>query len=64
MRIERCARLETSIRDGTIRLGGGMPAGGGKLSQAEIEAVIVWFQSQWPDEIYSAGLNLNRRASK
>lgn len=64
MHTESRARREPSIRDGTIRLGGGMPARGGKLSQAEIEAVIVWFQSLWPDEIYSAWLSLDRRANK
>lgn len=31
-----------------------MPAWKSKLSDSEIDSVIAWFQSQWPDEIYSA----------
>ena len=33
---------------------GMMPAWGGKLSDDEIIAVIAWFQSKWPDQIYAA----------
>jgi len=43
--------LKMTIRDGTARLGGSMPAWGDKLSEAEIEAIIHWFQSRWPEEI-------------
>ncbi len=31
-----------------------MPAWGQKLSDEEIDSVIAWFQSRWPDEIYQA----------
>ncbi|MFM1892816.1 MAG: hypothetical protein RLZ44_1893 [Pseudomonadota bacterium] len=33
---------------------GNMPAWGGRLSRAEVLAIIAWFQSLWPDEIYAA----------
>jgi len=46
--------LKRTIREGTLSMGGKMPAWGGKLSEAEIEAIIDWFQSHWPDEIYAA----------
>ena len=31
-----------------------MPAWKAKLSDSEIDSVIAWFQSHWPDEIYQA----------
>ncbi len=33
---------------------GVMPPWNDKLSDAEIEALIAWFQSRWPEEIYAA----------
>ncbi len=43
--------LKMTIRDGTAKLGGTMPAWGDKLSEAEIEAIIRWFQAKWPPAI-------------
>lgn len=48
------AALRQTIRNGTLRLGGNMPPWKDKLSDQEIDAVIYWFQSQWPDELYAA----------
>jgi mono/diheme cytochrome c family protein len=56
------AALKQTIRDGTTRLGGSMPAWRDKLSEADIEAVIVWFQSLWQEEIYRAWQDIDRRA--
>lgn len=42
--------LETMIRDGSP--GAGMPAWNGKLTNQEIDDVIVWIKSLWPDEVY------------
>ncbi len=53
--------LKATIRDGTGRLGGTMPAWGDKLSETEIEAIIRWFQSKWPPEIYARWQELDRR---
>ena len=45
---------------GVIKYGRGpdipsdMPAWGDKLNDQEIDSVIAWFQSRWPDEIYQA----------
>ena len=58
------AALKQTIRNGTQQLGGSMPAWGGKLSKAEIEAVVAWFQSTWPDEIYRAWADIDRRARR
>jgi mono/diheme cytochrome c family protein len=42
--------LETMIRVGSP--GAGMPAWDGKLTKQEIDDVIVWIKSLWPDEVY------------
>lgn len=54
--------LKKTIRDGTLGLGGSMPAWGNKLSEDDIEAVIVWFQSRWPEEIYRNWLAMEQKA--
>lgn len=54
--------LRQVIRDGTVQVGGNMPAWGGELSAAEIDAVMAWFQSLWPDEIYAAWAEMDARA--
>ena len=46
--------LTTTIKYGTARLGGSMPAWKDKLSDQDINDVIAWFQSQWPDALYAA----------
>ena len=45
-------QLARSIKQGGIRLGGVMPAFGDKLSDQEVLALIAFFQSKWPDEVY------------
>ncbi len=44
--------LRRTIRQGGKPLGGQMPAFEDKLDAAAIDAVIAFFQSKWPDEIY------------
>ena len=56
------AQLKQTIQQGTLRLGGSMPPWMGKLADADIEAVILYFQSLWPDEIYQAWTDIDRRA--
>lgn len=46
--------LKQMILNGSDPGRGKMPAWRGKLSEAEIEAVIEWFQSRWPDPVYAA----------
>ena len=48
--------LKKVISEGGIPLGGKMPAFGGKLNENEKLAVISYFQSFWPDEIYQEWL--------
>ncbi|MCW8988112.1 MAG: cytochrome c [Gammaproteobacteria bacterium] len=40
------------IKNGTINDGGNMPAWKNKLSDLEIEAILAFLKSHWPDEIY------------
>jgi len=47
-------QLTDSIREGGIKLGGRMPPFGDRLSNGEILALIAYFQSKWPNEIYRA----------
>jgi mono/diheme cytochrome c family protein len=43
--------LEEMIRKGSPG-GGGMPPWDGKLTNQEIDDVIVWIKSLWPDDVY------------
>ena len=56
--------LRYTIRNGTLAIGGSMPAWKGKLSDADIDAVITWFQSKWPDQAYAAWYDIDQRARK
>lgn len=42
------------VKNGSPGGQGGMPAWGEKLSNDEMIAAIAWFQSKWPEQIYSA----------
>ena len=48
--------LETMIRVGSPAAIGGMPAWDGKLTNQQIDDVIVWIKSLWPDEVYDIWL--------
>jgi len=56
------AVLKDVIANGTLRIGGNMPPWRDKLSEADIEAVIMYFQSLWPAEIYKAWTDIDHRA--
>ena len=44
--------LKKTILKGTPPEFGSMPAWEGKLTEQQVEDVIVWIKSLWPDEIY------------
>ena len=46
-------QLKKTIQQGGIQLGGSMPPFSAILNDAEMDAVIAYFQSKWPDDIYS-----------
>lgn len=54
--------LVDTIRNGTAKLGGNMPAWKDKLSNEQINDIIAWFQSKWSDEIYSAWYEMDQRS--
>ncbi len=58
------AALKMTIREGTARLGGNMPAWKDKLADEDIEAVIAWMQSVWPAEIYQAWLAMDEKSRR
>ncbi len=53
--------LEAMILNGSQVGQGKMPAWKGKLNKQEIAAVVVWFQSQWPDRVYAAWFDMQQR---
>ena len=44
--------LRRTVREGGAKLGGQMPAFEGVLSPEEIDSVISFFQSKWPEDTY------------
>ena len=48
------------IANGSPQGMGKMPAWRDKLSDEEIKAIIAWFQSKWPDQVYSAWYRMDR----
>ncbi len=50
------------VRDGTVRVGGTMPAFGGTLSERDILAVLSFIKSRWPARIREAHDSINARA--
>ncbi|MEH6445396.1 MAG: cytochrome c [Oceanospirillaceae bacterium] len=46
--------LKATVKHGGAKFGGIMPGFGDKLTAAEQEAVISYFQSQWTKEVYAA----------
>jgi mono/diheme cytochrome c family protein len=56
------AILRSVIKNGSPPEGGNMPAWKDKLSEREIEAVIDYFQSLWPDQVYAAWVEMQNQA--
>lgn len=46
--------LVNLIKNGTAKIGGKMPAWKDKLSDQEINDILIWIKAQWPDDIYAA----------
>jgi len=44
--------LRRTVREGGAKLGGQMPAFEGILGAEDIDSVIAFFQSKWPDDLY------------
>ncbi len=44
--------LRRSVRIGGVPLGGTMPGFADKLTAEQIDDILAWVQTRWPDEIY------------
>ena len=53
--------LSSVINNGSVKGQGKMPAWKDKLSGQDINAVIVWFQSKWPQPVYDAWFEMQQR---
>lgn len=53
--------LRDVISNGSAPGKGKMPAWKNKLNEQEINAVIVWFQSSWPQPLYEAWFTMQQR---
>lgn len=52
--------LHNVIKRGTIKIGGSMPAWKDKLTDNDIDNIIEWIKSIWPDEVYQAWERRNK----
>lgn len=53
--------LQRTIANGGVPLGGTMPAFGAVIDPHEALDVIAYFQSFWPDDVYSRWLEIEKR---
>ena len=53
--------LKSVVQDGSSGGKGNMPAWRDKLKESEIDAVLAWSQSLWPQAIYDAWLEMQQR---
>ena len=58
------ANLRQQIKQGGAQFGGWMPALGASLTDEQIDDVIAYFQSLWPDRIYTAWKQKDEAVSK
>jgi len=56
------AWLHAMIKNGSPDGRGNMPAWGDRLSDSDIDAIIAWFQSLWPEPAYEGWVEIQRRA--
>jgi mono/diheme cytochrome c family protein len=53
--------LKETINNGSPQGKGKMPAWKNRLTEKEIDAVIAWFQSVWPQPVYDAWFEMQQR---
>lgn len=56
--------LRRTVRIGGVPLGGTMPGFADKLTSEQIDAILAWVQSHWPDEIYRIWHERNMQANE
>jgi len=56
--------LKYTINNGTGKIGGNMPAFAGKISDTEIDDILIFIQSKWPVPLYDTWYKNNQRSIK
>lgn len=56
--------LAQTIKEGTLKLGGNMPAWKGTLTDDDIEAVLSWIQVRWPEDVYKSWALMDEKARR
>ncbi len=56
--------LKYTIRNGTGKIGGNMPAFKDKISNSEIDDVLVFIKDKWPQPLYQAWYRTDEMARK
>jgi mono/diheme cytochrome c family protein len=56
--------LQDMIHEGSPNGQGNMPAWKDKLSDQEIDAVVEWFQSTWPDDVYAVWFEMQQNTRR
>lgn len=51
--------LKRTIVEGGVKIGGVMPGFGSKLTDPELDAVVAYFQSFWPNSVYKSWASRN-----
>jgi mono/diheme cytochrome c family protein len=54
--------LLMTVREGTVKKGGGMPGWAGVLKDEDIEAVLAYVPSLWPEETYKSWKSMDEKA--
>ncbi len=55
--------LRRTVRMGGVPLGGSMPGFADKLNSQQIDDILAWVQSHWPEEIYKAWDRMNKNGT-
>jgi len=56
--------LKYTVKNGTSKIGGNMPAFAGKLTDSQIEDIFSFVQEKWPEPIYEAWYRTNEMSRK
>jgi mono/diheme cytochrome c family protein len=56
------AVLHDVIKNGSPPGQGNMPAWRDRLTDEQIDDIIAWFQSQWPNQVYNAWYQMDQRS--
>lgn len=54
--------LVMTVKEGSVKKGGGMPGWVGVLKDEDIGAVLAYVQSLWPEEIYQSWKSMDEKA--